>query len=114
MRQNEKPIFVCPKCGSTRPTIYDPYGCARDHEWTKMIPLVMPDQVVQLKTQKISTGPLKYASNVAFLLAFCSILAWIWLLDWRFAPTSILLVFSGIFLFGGSLKEVPAWEADTE
>lgn len=106
MRRNARPVNVCPKCGNTRPTVYDPIGCDKNHEWTKMIPLALPVEVFELKVRKAPAGAFKYISMLAWIGVFVAILCWIWMGDWRFAPTAILLTFLAILTFGASLKEV--------
>lgn len=103
-RAKHEAKFACPRCGSIVPTSRDPFGCSNGHEFAGMVPLPTPGP--EWNPIRISSGPLKYAAMTAFILVFASFLAWIWTGEWQWGPTAVTLLFGGIFLREGSLKDV--------
>lgn len=101
--------WICPRCNNTVPTCLDPLSCSQGHPSYKMIPVreMLPDTIdeVQVGGKRTSAGPLKYAASAAFMCVFASVLAWIWLGEWEWGPTAVVLLFAGIFLREGSLRE---------
>lgn len=97
--------WICPRCNNTVPTNIDPLVCSEGHLPYNMVPVQREPVEVQLRGKRIPAGPLKYAAFAAFVMVFVSVLAWIWIGEWEWGPTAAVLLFAGIFLREGSLKE---------
>jgi hypothetical protein len=102
----EEVTWICPRCNNTVPSCIDPLTCSEGHLPYNMVPVreILPG-TVQVGGKRSPAGPLKYAAFTAFICVFASILAWIWLGEWEWGPTAAVLLFAGIFLREGSLRE---------